>query len=99
MDRVAFRILSNIHDSTGATDRSFYPIFNKKFGHLETLLTIHRLKNVLTAGLLCRPLLRSPYSKSPKRTLLEPYSKSPKRTFHITQKVLCFSFIYVIIAI
>ena len=30
-----------IYYSTGASDRSFYPIFNKKFDHLETLLTIH----------------------------------------------------------
>ena len=28
--------------SAGASDRSFYPIFNKKFDHLETLLTIRR---------------------------------------------------------
>ena len=26
--------------STGASDRSFYPIFNKRFDHLETLLII-----------------------------------------------------------
>ena len=36
--------------STGASDRSFCPIFNKKFDHLETLLTIRRLKYVLSAG-------------------------------------------------
>ena len=39
--------------STGASDRSFYPIFNKKFDHLETLLTIHRPKEVLSARSLC----------------------------------------------
>ena len=36
--------------SAGASNRSFYPIFNKKFDHLETLLTIHRPKKVLSAG-------------------------------------------------
>ena len=39
--------------STGASDRNFYPIFNNKFDYLETLLTIHRPKNVLSAGSLC----------------------------------------------
>ena len=32
-------------NSTGASDRSFYPIFNKKFDHLETL---HRPDNTQT---------------------------------------------------
>ena len=36
--------------STGASDRNFYPIFNNKFDYLETLLTIHRPKKVLSAG-------------------------------------------------
>ena len=39
--------MSNIDNSTGVSDRSFYPIFNKTFDHLETLPTIHRPKNVL----------------------------------------------------
>ena len=39
--------------STGASDRNFYPIFNNKFDYLETLLTIHRPKKVLSAGSLC----------------------------------------------
>ena len=59
-------------NSTGASDRSFYPIFNKKFDHLETLLTIHRPKKVLSAGSLCRPLVPSPQSKCPKRTFILP---------------------------
>ena len=46
-------------NSTGASDRSFYPIFNKKFDHLETLLTIHRPKKVLSSGSLCGPLVPS----------------------------------------
>ena len=29
---------------TEASDRSFYSIFNKRFDHLEALLTIHRPK-------------------------------------------------------
>ena len=41
------------YNSTGASGRSFYPIFNKKFDHLETLLTICRSKKVLSAGSLC----------------------------------------------
>ena len=41
--------------STRASDRSFYPIFNKSFEHLETLLTIRRSKNVLSAGSQCGP--------------------------------------------
>ena len=40
-------------NSTGSSDRSFYPIFNKKFDYLETLLTIHRPKKVHCAGLQC----------------------------------------------
>ena len=50
--------------STGASDRRFYPIFNKGFDHLETqkyrLLIIQRSKNVLSAGSLCGPLVPSP---------------------------------------
>ena len=38
--------------STGASRRSFYPIFNKRFDHLEALLTIHRPKKALSAGVL-----------------------------------------------
>ena len=52
--------------STGASDRSFYPIFNKRLDHLETLLTIQRPKKVLLAGSLRGPLVPSPQSKCPK---------------------------------
>ena len=45
--------------STGANDRSFYPIFNKMFDRLETLHTIHKPKKVLSAGSLCEPLVLS----------------------------------------
>ena len=60
------------NDSSGVSDRSFYPIFNKKFDNLETLLTIHRSKNVLSAGSLCGRLVPSPQSKCPKRTFILP---------------------------
>ena len=73
-------------NTTGASDRSLYPIFNKTFDHLETLLTIHRPKEVWSAGSLCRFLVASPQSKCPPKDL------------HITPKVSCFSFKYVIIA-
>ena len=71
---------------TGASDRSFYPIFNKRYDHLETLLTIHRPKKALPAGSLCGPLVPS------------PLPKCLKKDIHITPKVSCFSFKYVIIA-
>ena len=51
--------------STEASDRSFYPIFNKRFDHLETMLTICRPKKVLPAGSLCGPFVPSPQSKCP----------------------------------
>ena len=68
-------------NSTGASDRSVYLIFNKRF---ETLLTICRPKNVLSAGSLCESLVPSTQSKCPKRTFLLP------------PKVSCVSFKYVI---
>ena len=58
--------------STGARYRSFYPIFNKTFYHLETLLTICRPKKVLSAGSLCGPLVPIPEFECPKRTLMLP---------------------------
>ena len=58
--------------STGASDRSFYSIFNKRFDHLETMLTICRPKTFLSAGSLCRSLLPSPQSKCPKWTFMLP---------------------------
>ena len=58
--------------SAGASDGSFYPIFNKRFDHLETMLAIHRTKNVLSTGSLCGPLVPSPQSIFPKRTFMLP---------------------------
>ena len=58
--------------STGASDRSFYPIFNKTFDHLETLLTIQTPKNVLSTGSPYENLVPSPPSKCPKRTFILP---------------------------
>ena len=58
--------------STGASDRGFYPIFNKSFHYLETLLRIHKPKKVLSTGSLCGPLVPSPQSKCPKRTFILP---------------------------
>ena len=75
------KLLAN---STGASGRSFWPIFNKRFDHLETFLTIWRPKKDLSAGLLCRPLMPSPQFKCPKRTLC------------VTPKLSCFSLNYVI---
>ena len=46
--------------STGASDRSFYSIFNKTFDSIETLLKIHKPKKVLSDGSLCRPIVPSP---------------------------------------
>ena len=40
--------------STGASDRSFYPIFNKRFDHLESLLTIHRPKKSFASWVTVR---------------------------------------------
>ena len=64
--------LSNKIYSTGASYRSFHPIFNNRFGHLETLLTICRPKKVLST--VCRSLGPSPQSKCPKRTFCYPKS-------------------------
>ena len=71
-------------NSTGASDGSFYPIFNKRFDHLETLLTIHRTNKVLSAGSLCESLVPSPQSKCPKRTFILPqkYHASVLNCYH-----------------
>ena len=69
---VNFLFCRETFNNTGASDRSFYPIYNKRFDHLETLLTIHRPKKVLSAGSLCGPLVPSPQSKCPKRTFILP---------------------------
>ena len=70
-------------NSTRASDRSFYSIFNKRIYHSETMLAIWRPKKVLSPGSLCWPLVPSPQSKCLKRTLCYP-------------KVSRFSFKYVI---
>ena len=54
--------------------QKFLPIFNKRFYHLETVLTIHRPKKVLSAGSLCELLVPSPQSKCPKMTFIVPQS-------------------------
>ena len=71
-----YRIQSKflIINSTGASDRSFYPIFNKRFDHLETLLTICRPKKILSAGLLCGLLVSSPQSNALKGPSCYPKS-------------------------
>ena len=61
-----------LNNSTGASYRSFYPIFNKRFDPLETLLTICRPKKVLSAGSMCGPLVPSTQSKCHKRTFMLP---------------------------
>ena len=57
-------------NSTRASDRSFYSIFNKRIYHLETMLAIWRPKKVLSPGSLCWPLAPSPQSKCLKRIML-----------------------------
>ena len=76
--------------STGASDRSFYSIFNKRFDHLETLLTICRLKKVLSAGSLCGPLVPSPQSKCPKRTFMLPQKYHVSVSNMLSKPLKCF---------
>ena len=76
--------------STGASDRSFYPIFNKRFDHLESLLTIHRPKKVLPAGSLCGPLVTSPQSKGPKRTFILPQKYHASHSNMLSQSLKSF---------
>ena len=66
------------------SQRRFYPIFNKKSDLSEILLSIHRPKNVLSAGSLCRLLVSSPQSKCPKRTFILPkkYHASVSNIYH-----------------
>ena len=71
---VNFLFCRETFNNTGASDRSFYPIYNKRFDHLETLLTIHRPKKVLSAGSLFGPLVPSPSLNAPKRPLYYPKS-------------------------
>ena len=77
-------------NSTGSSDRSFYPIFNKKFDYLETLLTIHRPKKVLSAGSLCGPLVPSPQSKCPKRTFMLPQKYHVSVSNMLSKPLKCF---------
>ena len=61
-----------INYSTGASEKNFYPISNKRFDHLKTLPTIHRPKKVFSAGSLCVSLFPSPQSKCPEKTFILP---------------------------
>ena len=63
-----------LNNSTGASEKRFNPIFNKRFDHLETLLMICRPKKVLSDGSLCGPLVSSPQSNAPKGPLCYPKS-------------------------
>ena len=76
--------------STGASDRSFYPILNKRFDHLETLLTIYRPKNVLSAGLPCGPLVPSAQSKCSKKTFILPQKYWASVLSMLSQLLRCF---------
>ena len=75
---------------TGASDRSFYPIFNKKFDHLETLLIIHIPKKDFSAVSLCRPLVPSPQSKCPKRTFMLPQKYHVSASNMLSKPLKCF---------
>ena len=62
----------NVNQILITSDRSFYPIFNKRFDHSEALLTIHRPKTFLSAGSLCGLLVSSPLLKCSKKTVILP---------------------------
>ena len=74
----------------GASDRSFYPIFNKRFDYLETLLTICRPKKGLSARSLCAPLVPSPLSKCPKRTFMLPQKYHVSVSNMLSKPLKCF---------
>ena len=76
--------------SAGASDRHFYPIFNKRFDHLETLLTICRPKKILLTGPLCRPLMPRPQSKCPKRTFMLPQKYHVSVSNMLSKSLKCF---------
>ena len=76
--------------STGASDRSFYPILNKRFDHLETLLTICRLRKVLSAGSLYWPLVPSPQSKCHTRTCMLPQKYHISVSIVLSKPLKCF---------
>ena len=75
-------------NSTG--DRSFYPTFNKRLDHLETLLTIHRPQNKLSPGSLCGTLVPSPQSKCPKRTFMLPQKYHVSVSNMLSKPLKCF---------
>ena len=58
--------------STGASDRSFYLIFNRKVESLRNIADNTQTKKVLSAGSLCRILVPSPQSKCPQKTFIIP---------------------------
>ena len=76
--------------STEVSNRSFYPIFNERLDHLETLLTICRTKNVLSAGSLCGLLVPSPQSKCPKRTFMLPQKYHASVWNMLSKPLKCF---------
>ena len=77
-------------DSTGASDRSFHPIFNKRFDQLETFMTICRPKNVLSAGSLYQPLVPSTQSKCPKKTSMLPQKYHVSVSHMLSKQLKCF---------
>ena len=77
-------------NGTGASDRSFYPIFNKRSDHLETLLAICRPKKVLSAGSQCGPLVPSPQFKCPKRTFMLPQKYHVSTSNMLSKPQRCF---------
>ena len=55
--------LKNCSYSTGASDRSFYPFFTKRFDNLETLLTIPKLEKRFVSWIPVRAFsVQSPLS-------------------------------------
>ena len=76
--------------STGASDRSFYPIFNKRFDHLETLLTICRPQKIFSAGSLCGPLVPSPQFKYPKKNFMLPQKYHVSVPNMLSKSLKCF---------
>ena len=77
-------------NSTGTSGRSFYPIFNKWFGRLETLLTMCRPKKVLPAGSLCRSLVPNSQSKCPVMTFMLPQSYHALVSNMLSKPLKCF---------
>ena len=73
--------------STGASDRSFSPIFNKRFDHFETLLTICSL----SARSLCGSLVPSPRFKCPKRTFVLPQKYHISVSNMLPKQLKCFT--------